>query len=1253
MADKYNGKYPAAWTDDEVQQYIDTGTEPPKASNGVWVTDITRDAKDLGDWTMAELYALYNGELNTAKSIDSQEFEDAIWIKARLASKDASKWSWDEALHWLVTGKEPEKTPSGNFLNDPERWEKDIQLWNDSELVDFGLGYFGDYERSREYVLIEALTRFGLPAGTTFDDYAVYCAKNIKPALAPHGSLINDRTRLDRDFTDDEVLDWAIGAIDYAHQDESALLSRAITQVGGEWWWSKAEVAKYISDNTIPDAADAILEGRSATWLLKFARETKEVAAADRYVDQVLRENLSADTELDGQRVPTAWTEDHIKQFALEGTVPASWEGIWIIDLTRGGRALSEKEVAAVYYEKIVVDTDQLIAGYNALKAKLDNDDPEKYVDLYVNDALALHFELEEPKRLPDGTLYLSWTRDQVPVEQWDDATLRLLFAGKVVTKLDYDEQEIIESKTGQWAEIADYNQRRDWFIEGVEPEITPNGTFVNDPGRDKRSLRDWTDAELVAMAQGQIVAPKDSSPKAIISLLTERRLIESAEWSMEEAARFFATGRPPEKTAFGNDVIDYDADALNQQTSIAFFADWARGSITLPNAEGQVINAARKLLGANTLSDAEVLTYLKAYKGDGSDRFASMTIHDDLKTGSDDALKRALYHWNLPDSTTVEQALAAYDGFEDGYLTSNDVMRLDGRRDTKAAYQWSLEELTAWARGEITESKTANATTLTAAIRNKVSQVDPRWTDKAVKLFLAKGTKPRLTSNGVLVEDIVRDKTYPSDWADADLKAYALGELVTTQTDVDIKLALRVRFKASSKLTDAQLLRFVATGEQPDLDTPQPFTNPLKATDAQLKAFARGDLHLDAAVVAATLMEMRSRFQIDPHWTDAAILAYYSSNTYPTKTSTDVFVDDRLRDITSCEKWSLKEIIAFARGEIKAPTIALKGEKFLSRARGLLNVERALPADKWSTDEVLAYLRTGERPSALSGNVFVNDPARVKKQAIEWSNAELKAWLAKEIPETVLASAEALWTVVYSRFQLPQPWYHEDARSYVLSGTEVPRLPSGIWIRDRERDQRPAYTWTRAEIKAWARGQILPGLHAPEEDLVDQACLCFSLSPTLSAEFIKQRVASITEDTTPMTVAFVKEDLLSYATGMKTEGAIPAKAALWQQLLNRCIIRVCGLKGQDFVDGWTTLLSFYYDHRTTFFSPGVIYNGVGLMKVSTKGQQHFQNMTTILMNTCDPATRDAAVKRINWKQGLEGCSDDSSRHQILAYYNL
>lgn len=963
MSDKYNGQYPTAWSQSDVDFYVNTGKEPAKTSNGLWVGDVVREGKDLVDWSLAEIYALARGELYTQKIVGDDSFYRVLRGKAVLDDRDATKWGEEELMDWLLFEKKPAKSPLGFYINDPNRWVKDVTAWSRDELIDLGLGYFGDLERSQMYILDEACAVFELPLGITFDDYKTFMSTGTKPALTSTGVLVNDRRRsgkLVTEWSEAEIEAWLLDEITVPEQLEGALLKFAIRHYGAGRYWSKAQLYSMVIEDTYPE-----------------------------------------------------------------------------------------------------IDYSQ-----------------------YSDDQLTILAEQDNDAEAKDEIIRRTPVVEETPIEP---------------------EPEVIEEPTPVEETID-------------EPVEEPEDLPADDAG---------TPGDPVEPEDGQVLPGSDDHGQA------------ETEPDVEEPAEVLWT-----------DLVKED--------------------------------------------------------------------------------------------TPLYCALVS--GLTDVVINDNE------RRRFLPASKWTPLELIGWARGEIPAGMNTTEQTLITALRGLCGAFVKNWHDDAVKAFAANQELPKGIEKGILVRDIVRDKKHPGDWSEDELRAWSAGEIITPVDPKAILLAMRVKMKIPGRLTDEQAKAFMVTGVLPEEEIP-PIEPGRPVSERQLMAWLKGTLKLSADVNTDELFRLvRSLYKIDTHWTDDHIVAFYRHGSQPKRLADGTLVEDRLRDMQAPSQWSWKELRWFALGEIEANFTM---DEALPRIRKLIEVQFAISPAHWSDQEVIEYLKSETKPKALETGVYLNDPTRAKKLPIEWRDAELKAWLKGEIEATVTADEEGLWEEVYQRFNVPLFWYREDAKAFVLYGTEVPSLPSGIWLRDRNRDARKAAHWTLRELKAWARGQILPGMNAPEADLIRQAIKSFGLSYHLSPESVKKRVSDITEESMTMTVKFVTEDLARYEKGRQDAGDNGVTAAPYQTLLDRCITRVTRLEGEDFVQGWTELLNFFHKNSKTICSAKKMYTGVGQMTITPKGLRHFQNMTTVLMCTCDPAGRDAAVKLINWSGALKELSNEKARQQILSYYSI
>lgn len=931
MGDNKEPVYPEAWSPEDISAYKETGQEPAKTSNGLWVTDVVRESQPLTEWTLAELYALGMGELYTRYESGTTEYYDAIYNKAFDVDKGVAHWGEEDLNNWLLFDKLPEKSPSGYFVNDPNRWVKDAGDWNDGELKDLGGGYFGELDPSNDYILVEAAERFDLPIGITWDDYCAYIQKGVTPELTSNGVLINDRVRAKKpvdEWTVEEIDAWLMDEIQVA--DEEALVKHAIGELGGEWYWNK----------------------------------------------------------------------EHLRVWSIEETIP---------EVEHDFKAYTDAEL-----KRLIADEDYCV---DEARAELERRYPP------------------EPEPEPEI------------------------------------EEEVEEEP---------------------EVEVIPEPEVLEEPEE-------------------------------------EEEVVPEVAWYQ---------------------VIDSE-DLI-------------------------------KVMSCPTLSEV---------------------------------------------------------------IEDHPVL------DMESAANWPVTSLVAWARNEVSAGRNSTEKTLCKALRALCGSSADNWTDRAVRDFVALKQLPAGFSEGVLVEDTSREDKKPSEWSDIELQAWARGKIATDIDPKSVMLSMRLRFNVPDSLSDEEAKVLVDTGELP-VKKAVPIANVRTASDEQIDGWLECDLEIEDPVVVELIAELRLRRGLDQNWTDSAVLAYLRYGVESRVTTSGVLVEDRSRDPDSADKWRWVQLQALHSGDIEA-NFTIDSSTALKRITYLITNHFGIDCSKWSNQELVDFVASGQKPKTLTSGVFLNDPSRPLRSASEWTKGELKAWLRKEISATDKATDEDLWEELYIRFKINPCWYPADARTYVLTGEEVPSLPSGIYIRDKHRDSRPAKHWTRRELKAWCRGQIQAGIGADTQDLINQIIPLFGVSAKLDNDSIKRRVASITEESMTMTVKFVTEDLASYAKGREDAGNNVAKAAPYQALLDRCINRVLRLEGEDFVQGWTELLKFFYTHSKGITGSRKLYVGVGQMVITPRGLRNFQNMLTILQNTCDPANRDRAVRNTNWEVALKEVVKEKSRQSILAYYGI
>ncbi|MNO25630.1 hypothetical protein D3C76_154720 [compost metagenome] len=951
---------------------------------------------------------------------------------------------------------------------------------------------------------------------------------------------------------------------------------------------------------------------------------------------------------------PKAWSEQEIAVYQSLGQEPPKTSNdLWVSDIEREGKDLADWSLAELFALANNELFTRVQSGgedfYKALRGRavLSERDAVNWGEEDLYDWLMFD---RTPAKSPGGYYINDPNRWVKEAKYWNDTELSDLGAG-FFGELERSQYYILDEACQRfdlpmgitWEAYCAYIQK------GTKPAVTSNGVLIEDRHRAKKTAAEWSEAELTAWLTGELESTLNLLPVALETFGGEWY------WNRDHLKVWVVDQQIPEVihdypsytdaqllNLFHNDqdskakvvLFSRHADAMESwwtdEQVMAYLETGVKPTPPEPEPVEEPVDEpvaepepAEPEPEDHEEEEAEQGTGTVEDPDDSPELEAPRTWADLVDEGSD--LYSAMLERTPPEvSVDVE------------------------RRKFLTASKWSVVELVGWARGEISAGMNTTPETLVAALRIACGAFVTNWSDRAVKAFIAVKTLPEGFNEGILVEDCVRDRKHPGDWSDAELKAWALGKINTPVLANQVLLSLRTRFSVPDRLNDEQVKAYVVDGVLP-VDPVPPLVAGTPVSDRQLKAWLNGDLPLGKGMKASELFTLaRQQFSINVHWKDAHIVAYFRNGGEPKRLEDGTYVEDRLRSDTDPAEWAWNDLKALANGQVEAKFDVLDA---VGRIRRLIEIQFGVKHTPWSDVDVITYLTSNVKPTALESGVFLNDPTRPLKVPVEWRDAELKAWLKGEIPETEKASVDALWDEVYLRFKVPLFWYREDAKSFVLTGQAVPATPSGIYVRDRNRDARKIEHWTRREIKAWCRGQILPGLNTNPDALIIRAANLFGVSTLLTIESIKKRISDITEESMTMTVKFVTDDLKAYEDGRKAAGDNVVAAAPYQTLLDRCISRVIRLDGEDFVQGWTELLNFFYKNSNGIMSPKKVYTGVGQMTITPKGLRNFNALTSILLQTADPITRDRAMRSIDMNALMKDVANEKARQNLLAYY--
>lgn len=154
---------------------------------------------------------------------------------------------------------------------------------------------------------------------------------------------------------------------------------------------------------------------------------------------------------------------------------------------------------------------------------------------------------------------------------------------------------------------------------------------------------------------------------------------------------------------------------------------------------------------------------------------------------------------YDLPESWTQEQAeqWVARVNVDEPTRKDDGVFYFDPTRAGKAVQDWCTEELLAYLKGELVDVGQGKRAQLIREYARR-EPLEAAWSDEEVLAYHREGVVPPKTSSGVWERDVTRRTRKAADWTDAELDAWAKGEIqaVGVVTDAHLAKELHQRFR-------------------------------------------------------------------------------------------------------------------------------------------------------------------------------------------------------------------------------------------------------------------------------------------------------------------------------------------------------------------------------------------------------------------------------------------------------------------------
>lgn len=314
---------------------------------------------------------------------------------------------------------------------------------------------------------------------------------------------------------------------------------------------------------------------------------------------------------------------------------------------------------------------------------------------------------------------------------------------------------------------------------------------------------------------------------------------------------------------------------------------------------------------------------------------------------------------------------------------------------------------------------------------------------------------------------------------------------------------------------------------------------------------------------------------------------------------------------------------------------------------RGKLTVDEI---EASSRSVLLKYLNEGIRQTRSKRGNFPIDVRRPDNIKL-WNATVLTDWLEDYIILPTGISTEQVWDEIYRRYKIPGNWTHDAAKDYVLTGNSAAVGPSGILIRDRQRDAKTLDQWTYFEVKCALLGEIKSKFS--QSELVRQLRRRLFLNETFSEERLLKGL-----NETPMEATvdntLLKTKLEEYKKHMSRYGQhlTEESAAQAQTMLYNSIRQVMAREYAEFHEGWTILLDFINENYNGIFTPEKARRGWGSLKLNGKARMFFENILTLMIHTRSVVNRRNEAKLYNMDYVLQHVPSERERNNVVTFYN-
>lgn len=333
------------------------------------------------------------------------------------------------------------------------------------------------------------------------------------------------------------------------------------------------------------------------------------------------------------------------------------------------------------------------------------------------------------------------------------------------------------------------------------------------------------------------------------------------------------------------------------------------------------------------------------------------------------------------------------------------------------------------------------------------------------------------------------------------------------------------------------------------------------------------------------------------------------------------------------------------AAEEVVVEVTTTSEQELRDSLKNVLSEDERLAA---STAQLILYRETGMRPRRTKRNNFVVDVRR-NSSVKEWKSSELEDWLEGAIDTSV--SDQTIRAEIQRRWKIPGNWCDDDVAQYVLHGIEPAKTPSGLLVKDKQRDAKTPGEWIYPELCAFLTGELSTSYD--RKVVLGEMRKRLGLTERYDEELFLKNLDSDNKMANSDDL-FLKARLTEYKTVMSrpTKNLSAETMAAAQTMLYKAVRQVMARSEYaSFAEGWNIVLDFINENYTQLFTETLAYRGWNALQMNSKTRSLFENLFTLLIATRSVRERKEIIAIYNLDNILRYLTSEKERQNIVTFY--